>query len=174
MSLILTPDFVISDTYVPIIPSTISTFYPVGATVILPGSVPIPPHLDLNNNKNIRKEISRNIKYKILDLWLFDELAPLLGYLKVDANGDVSFISSLNEYNNNAAETDSVEIIEKKADFLEKNLVTTMFVYELLKKFVKGTGSEWIKLHKIDVLVSEFVKEHIERAIRNIVTKTNN
>lgn len=161
-----------TDTPIPLIPSTISSLYPIGATVIIPkNQLPLPASLDLNQNMRVRRQVTKYFRYKLLDSWLYNELSNLLGYFVINNDGSVSLIDKLDNYNKNAENMDTLEIIDKKSDYIERYILTEDMCYKLIKKFIKGTGSNWYDLTKIEELIEEFMNKQLTKIIEGIIGK---
>lgn len=163
-----TPNFLqYSDSYTPIIPSSAAVLRPVGATVVIPGSIPLPSYLDLNKDPRVHKQVVKYYRYKTLDKWLYNDMIDILGYFYVDDKG-VHLINNLSEYREDAAATDSEQTIERKIEYIEKYFLTEDTMYRILTKLVTGASINWYDLHKNEF----FVKEDIKLQLKNILKKT--
>ncbi|AYV81958.1 MAG: hypothetical protein Harvfovirus86_3 [Harvfovirus sp.] len=169
----LTPNFITySDSPMPIIPSALPYLRPTGATVIFPqGSLPLPPYLDLNKDERTFKIQSKYFMFKTLDKWIYDDMLDLLNYFVVDSTGKVRLISNLAELKTGTVVKDTVDDIEKKIEFIENNILTEGTMYKILKKFVKGTGINWVDLHKNEGFVKEGVKDQLKKILNATVVE---
>lgn len=164
-----TPNFITySDSFTPIIPSILK---PIGATVIIPGpSVPLPINLDLNRDPRVHKQVVKYFRYKTLDKWLYEDMSDILGYFKVDNRG-VHLIDDMTEYREDAARTDSPEVIEQKINYIEKYFLTEDTMKRILKKFVMGTGIKWYDLHKNEFFVKEDIKLQLKKILKETISE---
>ena len=162
----LTPTFTTCvDSFTPLMPSILQ---PIGATLIIPspGSLyPLPSNYDLNRDERVHKQVVKYFRYKILDKWLYDEMKELLNFLVVDNTG-VHLIKDMSEYK---VREDSEENIERKIEYIEKYFLTKDTVNRLLRKFVKGTNTNWYDLHKNQKFVMEDLKNQLKRILRQTV-----
>lgn len=166
----LTPNFITySDSYMPIIPSSVALLKPTGATVIIPGSIPIPSYLDLNKDERTHKIQSKYFMYKTLDKWIYDDMLEILNYFIVEPNGTVRLINNLSELKEDTVAKDSVDAIEKKIEFIETHILTERTMHKILKKFVKGTSISWVDLHKNERFVKEAIKEQLIKILKETI-----
>lgn len=160
MSFTLTPNFITySDSYMPIIPSSISLFRPVGATVVIPGPFPLPSYLDLNQDERVHRQVTRYFRFKTLDKWLYEDMNDLLAHLRVDG-GNVQPVAEA------TTAKDSAEATEAKINFIERNLLTEDTMHGILKKLVRGAGLNWYDLHKNEFFVKEAIKNHLRKMLK--------
>src|SRR5438309_10192629 len=129
MSITLTPNFITySDSYIPVLPSSMAVLKPIGATIVIPGPFQLPPMFDLDKDPRVQKQMTNFFRYKTLDKWLYDDMLDILNYFKVDDKG-VRIIRSLDEYREDAVSKDSMSDIEKKVDYIEKYFLTEDTMY---------------------------------------------
>lgn len=138
--------------------------------LLLPKSyrTPLSVYDDVCDTAPIKEDIVKIFYYKFLDKWLYDKDAsmPLLKYLKV--SGDkvelVSKVKSSEDYLKNDQKT-----IDKKVEFIEKNLLSIEEVYEILKKFVAETRVSWCDLTKFKTFVREAIEKSLKKKIKRII-----
>jgi Asp-tRNA(Asn)/Glu-tRNA(Gln) amidotransferase B subunit len=166
-----TPFTITDTTYVVESPyKLLSTTPPNVASLNLSYSKPtLSIYSDLNADPDVQHRIVKFVQMKTLDHWLYRDLAPLLGYFKVDSSGKVSVITKKEDYNPKSIKDDSDEIIEKKIDFIEENLLTRKTVKKILDRYVSDTNGEWVKIPKrpevIKILIGEKLKKMIKQCI---------
>ena len=165
-----TPNFItLSDSYMPILPSSLNYFNPIGATVIFPSQIQLPANYDLNKDPRTHKIQTQYFRAKVLGKWLYDDLSDLLNYFIVANDGNVRLLENLSEYRADTSANESLSNIEKKIDFIEKHILTEKTMYRILKKFVKGTGINWYDLHKNEYFVKEAIKNMLNKIIRETI-----
>ncbi|AYV83580.1 MAG: hypothetical protein Hyperionvirus8_64 [Hyperionvirus sp.] len=167
----ITPNFITySDSYMPIIPSSVSLLRPTGAaTIIMQGPLPLPWNYDLNRDERTHRIQSKYFMFKTLDKWIYEDMIELLNYFVVEGDGKVRMIRSLGELKPDAVARDTVEGIEKKIEFIEAHILTEGTMHKILKKFVRGTGIGWVDLHKNERFVKEAIKEQLTKILRETI-----
>jgi hypothetical protein len=109
--------------------------------------------------------------YKLFGEYLYDELGGLLGYLKVDKNGNVHLIKSLKDYKEDAIDSDSDKDIEKKIEFIKDKVMKEKDMMFLLDNFVKETGINWYDLphkeHKVMKQIGRYLNKKLRKLIKN-------
>lgn len=183
----ITPNFInYSDSYMPIIPSSVALMRPTSATVVIPGSLPLPRNFDLNKDERTHRIQSNYFLYKTLDKWIYDfndlndlnddndydydqknYMLDLLNYFIVE-NGKVRLVNNLTEFKNNDVTKDTLDNIALKIDFIEKHILDKKLMHKILKNFVTSTGIGWVELHKYQNLV----KKDIKKKLFNILNDT--
>jgi hypothetical protein len=164
------PFVTLSDSYTPIIPSYASTIKPVGATIIIPDPLlPLPLDFDVSRYPKVRKQIISFFRFKTLDRWIYEDMSELLNYLRVD-NGRVHFIEDLSDFNRGPA-MDDPETIEQKVNYIEQYLLTDDVMYRILDQFVRGTGINWVYLHRNEYFVREHIRNQLKKYFARLVTQ---
>lgn len=153
--------------------STLPTPQPNTIKPIIPYFVPIygiPFNVDtgLNGNYAAQKQMTRYLMYRILDKYLYDDLSYLLKFMRIDGN-TVSLVKSLAEYESNDVSKDTTQMIELKADFLEKNYLTEEKMRALLTKIVVELGYKWYNLTKYESVVCEVVGRHLKKEFKKML-----
>lgn len=125
---------------------------------------------DVCNTENIKEKITKIFYYKLLDKWLYnkDDSKYLLGYFDVDGS-HVSFAKSINKLDDYNKNTQSE--IDKKVDFIEKNIVTMDDIRAVLEKFVSGTHVSWCELMKNSYFIREAIEKTLENKIKRFINK---
>jgi hypothetical protein len=162
ISPVLSPNLIISeDIFVPTV-QLVSN----GRNVTLPMVL----YDDVCDIENIKSQIVKMYYYKLLDKWLYDkdDGKKVLNLLKV--SGDkVNVIENINDRAN--IKEDTQEIVDKKVDFIEKNIVTQRDIYHILEKFVNETHISWCRLIKVDDLVKSSIIHSIKNKIKKLIHK---
>lgn len=117
----------------------------------------------LNEDKQSRYEMTKDILYLFLDKWLFDEnMANLLKYLKV-VNGVVSLVSNEAEMIDNKIKDDKISDVEMKADFIEDNLLGKKEMMKILKGVTEEYNYKWYSLLQHKKTIFKEVKKYLRR-----------
>ncbi len=120
---------------------------------------------DLEADPKVQKRMVKYFFYKVLDKWLFEDLKDLLGYLNVTGE-KVSLISDTNKFNATSSEKDSVDVINKKADFIGKYIFTMSVMTKVLRKFVQEANASWYDLPKHEFFIRQVVRDNLEKALK--------
>ena len=127
---------------------------------------------NMNVDPELHEKITRHfLYYKLIGDWLYDELSDVLGYLKVDKNGDVKLIKSLNDYDENAIDSDSDDVVEKKIEFIKKKVMRKEDMTYLLENFVKETGINWYDLPHKENKVMKQIKRYLNKKFQKMIKK---
>lgn len=125
-------------------------------------------YTDLNKDKTIQKTISKYFLYKILDKWLYQEFRSLLAFVKI-TDGKPSLIRTMNDYKPETINSDSVENIEKRIDYLEKILINRKLVKHVLKKIVNENDIQWTQLNKNKSTIKKILKKYLHSKLEDAV-----
>ena len=134
-------------------------------------SYPIHPSLDLNNDKELQKKVTKYYYYKTLDKWLKKQtdMLDILNYFRI-VNGNVELIGNIKDYNSKNIEKDTQQDIDKKVDYIEKNILTREAIYDIVKKYVRETSTNWYDLYdKSTFFIKELIKRYLHAKIVNII-----
>lgn len=158
--------------------------YGFGTSLLIPSDIYIPsfsivsdilslrtPHYiydDVCNTPSIREKVSKIIYYKFLDKWLYDndESKYLLGYLKI-SDGKVQLIKDLDnkdDYKNN-----SQDVVDKKVDYIENNIISIGDIYTILQKFTESTHISWCELSKDTFFIRESIEKTLEKKFKRMI-----
>lgn len=161
-----------TDSPVPLIPSLMSIpsfsslpTIPMISTINPLISFPLHPSLDLNRDSKLHNMMTKYFYYKTLDKWLKKEndMLELLNYLKVTDKG-IDVINKVEEYNSNTPSGENQQNIDKKIEFIEKNVLSKEDIYRILKKYVRETSTNWYDLEEKGTY---FIKEIIKKLIKS-------
>jgi len=125
-------------------------------------------YTDLNKDKTIQKTISKYFLYKILDKWLYQDLRSIIAFVKISDNKP-ALIRSMNEYKPETINSDSVENIEKRIDYLEKILINRNLVKHVLKKIVNENDIQWTQLNKNKSIIKKIFKKYLQSKLEEAV-----
>ena len=124
---------------------------------------------NLNVSKQVQKTISKYIYYKLIDDWLYTRLFPILAFVKI-VDGNPQLIKSIKEYNISILSSQTNKEIEKRVEYLEKNIITKKLVFKVLKRIVKKMCLNWYELdkhvYKIQQVFIEYFKDLLEEVIK--------
>jgi hypothetical protein len=143
----------------------------VGATVVIPSSTPfqLPYNLDLNKNDEVRKQVTKYIRHKLLYKWLYSDMPEILGFFKYDETSGVHLINDMSEFDKNAKYNDTIDVIDKKVEYIKNYILTHEVAYKMLKHFIKKTNANWYDLHKDEYFVKEALRHKFEKMLRDLV-----
>jgi len=117
-----------------------------------------------------QRDITKYYKYKVLDKWLYGDMAFLLKYLKV-SNGQVVLVKTKKEYEANDVSKDSSDVIEKKADYIETNILTNDNVRMVLKRTLSELMIKWYELPNRENLVHDVLEGFIRKELKKHLTE---
>lgn len=127
---------------------------------------------DLNKDKAVQKKITKYFLYKILDKWLYNEFKQILAFVKI-TDGKPSLIRSMTEFKPDTVNSDSVENIEKRIDYLEKILIDKKLVKHVLKKIIHENQIEWVNLNKNKNLIKKILRKYIHSKLEQAVNSAS-
>lgn len=127
---------------------------------------------NLNTDPELHeKMVNHFYYYKLLGEWIYDEFIEVLSYLKVDKNGEVSLINSLNDYDEKSVDKDSDKIIEKKIEYMRKNVFRPKDMMHLLNDLVHETGTNWYDLPHKEKLVIKTIGRGLDKKFRKLIKR---
>lgn len=169
------PIILTSDSPVPFIPSLLTVpaipTVPIITTTNPLVSFPIHPSLDLNRDPNLHQMMTKYFYYKTLDKWLKKEkdMLELLNYLKVTDKG-----IEVVEPEKNNSQYDNQLVVDKKVDFIENNVLSKDDIYNILKKYVRETNTNWYDLEeKATYFIKEIIKKFIKKKFESALQRSN-
>jgi hypothetical protein len=121
---------------------------------------------NLDDDKDIIKQVVKYYYYKILQYWMTNSYIDLLGYLKIDGD-NVNIITKKEDY---SALLDNSSDTHKKIAYLQEHILTKRHIYKWLKKYVKNERTKWYKLQNDE----SSVKKYIHTELKKILTKYDN
>jgi hypothetical protein len=149
-------------------PKTSSSFVMVNP--LRPNNIVYGNYPDLDKDKQVHKTVTKYFYYKILDKWLYNELRPLLAFVKI-VDGKPQLIRSMNDFKPNELSDESVENIEKRIAYMEHIIITKKLVKHVLKKIVAENNIHWYHINKNEDMVkkvfNKYIKNKLEEAIEN-------
>jgi hypothetical protein len=129
-------------------------------------------YTDLDKDKSVLKTITKYFLFKILDKWLYREFRPLLGFVKI-TDGTPSLIRNMSDYKPDSVNSDSVENVEKRIDYLEKVLINRKLVAHVLKKIVNENNIRWTQLNKHKSLIKKILKKYLHSKLQEAIEKSS-
>lgn len=129
-------------------------------------------YVDLNKDKSVQKKISKYFLYKILDKWLYSDFRPILAFVKI-TDGKPALIRSMSDYKPENINSDSVENIEKRIDYLEQILINRKLVKHVLKKFIAENDIKWVQLNKHKSSIKKILKKYIHSKLESAVNSAS-
>lgn len=112
-------------------------------------------------------EIINYYYYKLLDIWLYDELSGILNYF-IYKNNMVYPIKNLLDYNSHNINSDTDYIAEKKIDYIETNFLNKNKFSLFVDEFLKNNSSD--KLPQIEFKL--FINQKLIDLIKNEISQT--
>lgn len=123
----------------------------------------------LNTSWLAQKDMTEYLLMRILDKWLYtDEMSSVLRYLKVE-NGKVVVTTGAS----NKISDDTTEVIEKKADFIQSNILGHSEMRKLLTRIVDELGYKWYELANREKIVVEVAEKFIHRKLKEMTEKSS-
>lgn len=136
--------------------------------VLTQTSIPLmhdPFESGLHYDPMAQRQIIKDVKYRFLDKWLFEDFAKLFKYLKV-VNGSVK-VTKGND--NKGYESASAKDNELKADFIENNVLDIEKTRKILTKVINENSLKWYDLPHNYTLVKHVVYGHVKRALEKMM-----
>lgn len=109
--------------------------------------------------------------YKLLGEWIYEDMIELLGYLKADKSGNIELVKSVNDYDPKSVDKDSDKVIEKKIEFMRKNVFRPKDMMNLLRDLVHEAGVNWYDLPHKERMVMKAIKRGVDKRFRKIIEK---
>lgn len=145
---------------------------PVISPVLRPGAITsinlnyskplIATYNDLNSDYDTHQTIIKYVRTKMLDKWLYHDFKDIFGYLKVH-DGKVSLASSVDK---KAYKKDSDKDLELKVDYIGNNFLTKKVVEKLMYKYIKESGSEWVKVPHAEYYVKQMLYHKLKKMLK--------
>lgn len=133
---------------------------------------PTIPEFDISRTHEVQSKVATYYKYLTLDKWLYEDLGSLLKFLKVK-DGQVSLVKSTEEFKSNDTSKDTLNDIEAKSDWMEKNVLTDRRMHKILSDLVISTGTKWINLPRkeFEKFVKEVIQKELTRKLQEAIEK---
>lgn len=126
---------------------------------------------ELNNDRRVQKTITKHFYYKILDKWLYNELLPLLAFLKINkTSGGIDIIGSMDEFDIQSLAKDTDAEIEAKVRFMEENIITKKLVKHVLESVCKDNHIKWYELKKYEKHVRKVFYNYIYDKLKKVIS----
>lgn len=124
----------------------------------------------LNNSYLAQKQMVHYLYYKFLDHYIYKkDFSNLFKYLKMDSDSNIIIVKDINDYKNNDIKENTEEELEKKLNFIEKNVLPISAARDLLKKLVVELDYKWYNLPEKISVVNEvfyrFIKKYFKSQI---------
>jgi hypothetical protein len=121
-------------------------------------------HYDPFAQESVRNEV-HNL---FLDKWLYSDFSNLLKYLKI-SGGKVSVVKSKAERKKNKIEDVSSSDNEKKADFIEENILDKDRTRKIIMKIISETKLRWYNIPQNYSLVKRVIARHIKKKLKKMM-----
>jgi len=160
----------------PLSPSVITKYNPL--TVVTPIGQPLlytrpgGYYLDIdtgiNDNYIVQRDVTKYLRYKTLDKWVYTEFPHLLKYLVVEKD-KVRIVKNESERESNKVSKDPIDVLSEKSEFIEKNILTEEAMREVLIRIMRETGIKWYDLPYKENLVMDVIEKYIEKKLKKIM-----
>ena len=121
----------------------------------------------LNGDKKTIKTISKYYYYKILDKWLYKELLPLLGFVEI-VDDKPRLLTNLNNFDGEKLLNESSTSLEKKAEYLEKVMITKDLVKHVLRKIIDKYNISWTKLEDFEYEIKKYFFNYLKDKLEDV------
>ena len=154
-----------------------------GTTMLIPSDIYIPSFSVVSNAlrptktflledvcdiPSIREKVTKLIYYKLLDKWLYDndKSKYLLEYLTY-SDGKVKLISSIDKTDD--YKSNSKEVVDKKVDYIEKQIISVEDIYHILQRFSESTNVSWCDMNKDTFFIRDSIEKSIEKKFKRLI-----
>jgi len=120
----------------------------------------------MDNNYIVQKDVTKFLMYKALDKWLFKQFPSVLKYLVVDKDS-VRVVKNESEKDKNEISKDSKSVHEKKADWIEENILTESAMRDVLIRIMRELGLKWYELPHREDIVCNVVEKYIKKKLKS-------
>lgn len=120
----------------------------------------------MDDNYIVQKDVTKYLMYKALDKWLFKEFPSVLKYLIVDKD-NVRVVKNESEKDKNEISKDSKSVNEKKADWIEENILTEFSMRDVLIRIMRELGLKWYELPHREDIVCSVVEKYIKKKLKS-------
>lgn len=123
---------------------------------------------DSCNIENIKDDVSKMYYFKLLDKWMYenDKVKQVLKYLHV-VDGKVKLIQSVEKVDD--VKKNPQDIIDKKVDYIENNVLSQDEVRMILTRFVESTHISWCDLPKCGFLVRDAISKTLKNKLKRLI-----
>ena len=119
----------------------------------------------MEDNYVVQRDVTRYFMFKSLDKWLFEEWNYLFKFLIADKNS-VRLVKNEDEREKNDVKKDSDEVLEQKADYIEKHILSEEATKEVLKRIMRELGIAFYSLPHREALVMEVLEKFIKKKLK--------
>lgn len=109
-------------------------------------------------------ETNKDLRYKFLDKWVYDDYPDILRKLKIDKN-QVEVLSK-EEEKSNSIDKDTVSELEKKSDYIGYEILTLSKNKKILEAILRKNSLKWFDLPHNEYYVrkeqAKYVKKKLE------------
>lgn len=123
----------------------------------------------VNDSYIVQRDVTKYLRYKTLDKWLYSEFPSVLKYLVVDKD-NVRLVKNESERDNNKVSSNSVSELEAKSDYIGENILTEEAMREVLIRIMRELGIKWYDLPHREDLVMDVVEKYIEKKLKKKLT----
>jgi len=149
-------------------PLTIVT--PVGQPLLYtrPGGYYLDIDTGINDNYIVQRDVTKYLRYKTLDKWVYTEFPNVLKYLIVEKD-KVRLVKNETERDNNKVSKDPVDVLSDKSEFIEEKILTEEAMREVLMRIMRETGIKWYDLPYREQLVMDVIEKYIEKKLKKMM-----
>lgn len=123
----------------------------------------------VNDSYVVQRDVTKYLRYKTLDKWLYSEFPSVLKYLVVDKD-NVRLVKNESERDNNKVSSNSVSELEAKSDYIGEHILTEEAMREVLIRIMRELGIKWYDLPHREDLVMDVVEKYIEKKLKKKLT----
>lgn len=154
----------------PIITAT-TTLYPANALFTTKSVMPVTYDTDMDDNYFVQKQMTEYLHFRILDKWLYeDDMCYLLKYLQVDGS-TVKVVNTPADYKENRLCNDTRDVVEKKIDFIQNNILTEHKMKDIISKVIYKTNLRWYNLpiHQNEKIIVRATEKYLRKKFKKML-----
>jgi hypothetical protein len=122
----------------------------------------------VNDSYIVQRDVTKYLRYKTLDKWIYTEFPNVLKYLVVDKD-NVRIVKNESEHDNNKVSSNSTRELEAKSDYIADNILTESAMREVLIRIMRELGVKWYDLPYHEDLVMDVVEKYIEKKLKKML-----
>lgn len=115
--------------------------------------------LNINFNEDVKRKMTQYF-YDKMKKWLKTDMQNILNYITI-INNEPQFITSKDEK--------SIGDIDEKIKYLMNIIVSDIFIYNTLQKYINKTNTSWYDLIKNKMFVKGFIVRRIKDQIKHYI-----
>ena len=123
----------------------------------------------VNDSYIVQRDVTKYLRYKTLDKWIYTEFPSVLKYLIVEKD-NIRLVKSESERDNNKVSSNSTSELEAKSDYIGENILTEEAMREVLIRIMRELGIKWYDLPYREDLVMDVVEKYIEKKLKKKLT----